>query len=249
VTSNPFLQNNYQFPSSNQFQTFPQTPYFQNYFPSNLNNFQYNPNENYSPFTNEQSSSTSKPNNFISQIKPNLQNEKIPISRPPAGDRNSNNFQCGTRVNVAMRFTSLVVNGLKAERAEFPWLAAHFHQSRSFICGGSLVSNNLIVTAAHCILDKGSTQPLNPSESTYYIGKYKLNDLNESGFISSDVQRFIVHQNWNSSHEASYDSDIAISVLVKTIIFSNTIRPICIWEESLGHSDLVDKKGLVAGKI
>jgi hypothetical protein len=262
VTSNLFLENYYQFPSENgysinqprihmtsgQFQNFPQIP--QNYFGgSNSNNYGYNPNENYSPFTESQSFSTSKPNKLIPQTNSNHQNEKILTSKPPQVDRASKNFQCGTRETSKMRFTSLVVNGLKAERTDFPWLVAHYSQKNSFICGGSLISNNLVVTAAHCVWNKGNAQPISADDSTYYVGKHKLYDLKESGYISSDVQQFIVHKNWNFSLEASYDSDIAIAVLVKKIIFSNTIRPICIWEESLGHSDLVDKKGLVAGKI
>lgn len=84
-------------------------------------------------------------------------------------------------------------------------------------------------------------------DSTYYMGKYELKNLNEHGFISSDVQKFIIHPRWNP-RDGRYDADIAIAVLVKNIKFSDTIRPICIQDvQSAGHSDLVNKNGKIAG--
>lgn len=78
------------------------------------------------------------------------------------------------------------------------------------------------------------------------MGKFNLYDLRENGYISSDIQSFVVHPQWNP-RDNSYDSDIAIAILVKKVIFSNTIRPICIWPQSNGHYDLVGKKGVIAG--
>lgn len=142
----------------------------------------------------------------------------------------------------------MVINGIKAGRTDFPWLVAQFHHREKFMCGGSLVSHQIVVTAAHCIHQKGTSDELNPNLVTYYIGKYDITSLNEDGYVSSDVQRFVVHNDWDASSD-SYDSDIAIAILTKKIQFSNTIRPICIWSKSQGHSDIVDVKGLIAGKI
>lgn len=115
------------------------------------------------------------------------------------------------------------------------------------MCGGSIVSFKIIVTAAHCIWEKYAAEPLTAYESTYYMGKYELKNLNEEGYISSDVYKFEVHPKWNPQ-EHRYDSDVGIAVLVKSIRFSNTIRPICIWTHSKGHYDLVGRRGWIAGK-
>lgn len=59
------------------------------------------------------------------------------------------NYQCGSRKMPMTMATSLVINGFKAKRTDFPWLVAHYH-SNHFICGGSLVSHRIVVTASHC---------------------------------------------------------------------------------------------------
>lgn len=81
-------------------------------------------------------------------------------------------------------------------RGEFPWLVAHFHQKRRYICSGSLVSQKIVVTAAHCIWNKGDPEPISEYDSNYYLGKYKLNEI-EDDLITSDVQKFITHPKWD----------------------------------------------------
>lgn len=48
-----------------------------------------------------------------------------------------------------------IVNGVDSGRGEWPWQASlHYETSRgsfSHICGGSLINNNWVVTAAHCV--------------------------------------------------------------------------------------------------
>lgn len=207
--------------------------------PHSTPNFRY-PTETYSPVYY---TTTSAPyqqylkepeNNFSTFNQQNINSNK--------------NLQCGTRAIPQTVVTGLVLNGLKASRTDFPWLAALFHQKRRFICGGTVVSNRIVLTAAHCVFEKGKHQPFSPYEFTIYMGKYKLYDLNEDGYISSDVHTFIVHPNWKP-RELSYDSDIAVAVLSKRIIYSNTIRPICIWTQTVGHYDLVGKRGIVAGRL
>lgn len=83
-------------------------------------------------------------------------------------------------------------------------------------------------------------------DTTYYLGKYEINKLNEDGFVTSDVERFIIHPDWDI-RDKKYDSDIGIAVLTKRITFTSTVRPICIWNGEKGFSDIVGKKGLVAG--
>ena len=59
---------------------------------------------------------------------------------------------CG---QVRLRSTSSrIVGGKEANKGQFPWLAQIWLKkglSDKFICGGSLISENVLVTAAHCI--------------------------------------------------------------------------------------------------
>jgi secreted trypsin-like serine protease len=160
---------------------------------------------------------------------------------------NNKNFQCGIRKTSDLVASGLVINGLKSPRAGFPWLAAHYHTTKHFICGGSLVSHKIVMTAAHCIWNKGDLAPITEYESTYYLGKHKLKDLDENDYVSSDVQKFKIHPNWNTK-DKKYDSDIAIAILTKNIQYTNTVRPICIYSGTPGHNDIVNKEGYIAGE-
>ena len=49
---------------------------------------------------------------------------------------------------------SRIVGGKEASVGQFPWLAQIWLNKRAsdkFICGGSLITDNVLVTAAHCI--------------------------------------------------------------------------------------------------
>ena len=85
-------------------------------------------------------------------------------------------------------------------------------------------------------------------DSTFYLGKHKLNDLNEKDYVTSGVSHFIIHPNWNAFDER-YNGDLAIALLYRTIKFSNNIIPLCLPPQSNDHEDIVSEAGLVAGKF
>ncbi len=55
----------------------------------------------------------------------------------------------------APRARASIVNGAVAEPGTFPWLAVIFHEGEgeSFQCTGTVVSPNVVLTAAHCVED------------------------------------------------------------------------------------------------
>ena len=62
----------------------------------------------------------------------------------------------------------------------------------------------------------------------------------------SGVSKFVVHPSYNAFVE-SFDADIAIAVLHRTIQFSNFIKPICLWTQTSNYYDIISKQGVVAG--
>lgn len=185
---------------------------------------------------------------LINKFKPNP--NLVKHSAPQFTERNQNFYdsktiQCGTRAQTTQKVSSFIVGGYTAEKYDFPWLVAQYHRN-AFVCGGSLLSSRIVSSAAHCIREKRSSQTKNPLESTFYMGKYNLQSFDDVGLVSSGVERFVVHPNWNPYSE-KYDSDIGIVVLAKKIQFSKTIRPVCLWRSERNHADLVGSKGVIAG--
>lgn len=159
------------------------------------------------------------------------------------------NNQCGISLQNLPESTGLVINGRPALKGQFPWLAAYFHngvRENGFICGGSLVSSKAVLTAAHCIHNKYDT-PKKPEEALFYIGKHLINTFaNEKDFVVAPASSFIIHPDWNA-YSSTYDSDIAIVLLSRTIQFTNFIKPICLWTYTDSYYDIVNKFGVVAG--
>lgn len=74
-----------------------------------------------------------------------------------------------------------------------------------------------------------------------------MNTLNgEPGSIVSGVSEFIIHPDWNHTAD-SYDADIAIAVLSRTVVFNKFVKPICLWTGTIGYDDLIGKEGIIAG--
>ena len=88
------------------------------------------------------------------------------------------------------------------------------------ICGGSIVSNRFIVTAAHCI-------PENPRGSVA-LGAH---EISIGGKKQITVARFQQHPSWN--FPSKFDNDIAVLELDEEIKFSEFMSPICLPEPSV----------------
>jgi hypothetical protein len=56
-----------------------------------------------------------------------------------------------------------------------------------------------------------------------------------------------MHPDYDAQSEI-YDADLAVAVLLRSIIFTNFIQPICIWTATSNFNDIVNQKGIVAGK-
>ncbi|XP_038603225.1 chymotrypsin-like elastase family member 2A [Tachyglossus aculeatus] len=84
-------------------------------------------------------------------------------------------------------------------------------------CGGTLIANNWVMTAGHCI-----------GSYTYrvVIGKHSLS-ATETGSIAASVQKIVVHPNWNSNL-LSNGNDIALIKLAQPVTLSSKIQLACL---------------------
>ncbi|XP_061397793.1 trypsin alpha-4-like [Musca vetustissima] len=105
-----------------------------------------------------------------------------------------------------------IVGGVATTINSFPWQIS-LQRSGSHSCGGSVYSNRIIVTAAHC-LQSVSTSVLKVRAGSSYWN---------SGGVLVSVAAFKNHEGYNSNTKVN---DIAVIRLGSTLTMSSTIKAI-----------------------
>ncbi|NWQ61168.1 TMPS6 protease, partial [Neopipo cinnamomea] len=115
---------------------------------------------------------------------------------------------------------SRIVGGLNSVEGEWPWQASLQVRGRH-ICGGTLIADRWVVSAAHCFQDE---RLASPSIWTVYLGKYFQNATSHTE-VSFKVNRLFLHPYYE---EDSHDYDVALLQLDHPVIISPLIQPICL---------------------
>lgn len=113
-----------------------------------------------------------------------------------------------TEVSQGDRIETRIYNGnVVSAPNPYPWMTALLSSAQSNpylaqFCGGSLITDDLVVTAAHCV-DGASA-----SQVQVAVGFLNLSDIAPAD--RQTVSRIIIHPDWDDS---TTDSDIALLVL------------------------------------
>ncbi|XP_036602147.1 chymotrypsin-like elastase family member 2A [Trichosurus vulpecula] len=113
-----------------------------------------------------------------------------------------------------------VVGGEDVQPNSWPWQASLQYSSNgkwSHTCGGVLIDQNWVMTAAHCI----------SSSRTYRVqlGKHSLSS-SEEGSLTVSVSKLVVHERWNEQLANGYD--IAMVKLASSVSLSDKIQLACL---------------------
>uniref|UniRef100_A0A7M4G3F3 Transmembrane serine protease 6 n=1 Tax=Crocodylus porosus TaxID=8502 RepID=A0A7M4G3F3_CROPO len=122
---------------------------------------------------------------------------------------------CGLQTSL-----NRIVGGVNTLEGEWPWQASLQIRGRH-ICGGTLIADRWVVSAAHCFHDE---RLASPSIWTVYLGKYFQNTSSYNE-VSFKVSRLLLHPYYE---EDSHDYDVALLQLDHPVISSPFIRPICL---------------------
>lgn len=117
-------------------------------------------------------------------------------------------------------------------------MAALMNRNRQF-CGGSLIDDNHILTAAHCVahMSKYDVQNLRVR-----LGDHNIKDgVNDGITVEKRVKRVIRHKGFSSS---TLWNDVAILTMEDDVKFTTNIQPICL---AAGSNKYVNSHVTVAG--
>lgn len=122
---------------------------------------------------------------------------------------------CGLSTNSF----SQIFGGRLAGPYEWPWMAAVIRQGYLRIfCGGVLISDRHILSAAHCYFK------INKNEITVRLGEYNFQEKNETRARDFRIVEVYQHPDFD---ETTFENDISILKLHERVIFNSYIWPVC----------------------
>jgi len=150
------------------------------------------------------------PSRGFSKKNENSVEERIPLEFK----KGSKSFEdiCGLE-NPGME---RIVGGHEAAENEWPWQVALFIDDAWF-CGGSLISDEYVMTAAHCA-----------DGASYFnilAGAHDVRASSEPHRVEITSYEGFTHPNWDPN---TLENDIALVRLPEKIEFNDYIRPACL---------------------
>ncbi|XP_065204934.1 proclotting enzyme-like [Planococcus citri] len=143
-----------------------------------------------------------------------------PSTTPPdVEDVPSNMSECG--IKNGYQDQERIVGGHNAEPGEWPWMAAILTSGRLF-CGGSLIDDIHILTAAHCV---AQMNPWDVARLRVNLGDYNIKSKGDVQHVERKVRKVVRHRGFDPR---TLYNDIALLTLDSPVPFSRNIRPICL---------------------
>ncbi|NXK30432.1 ENTK Enteropeptidase, partial [Piprites chloris] len=130
---------------------------------------------------------------------------------------------CGKHLATPNNATR-IVGGSDARREAWPWIVS-LHFNLLPVCGASLVSDEWLVTAAHCVYGRH----LKPSRWQAILGLYAQSDLTQPSTVVRNIDRIIMNPHYMKQTK---DSDIALMHLQHKVQYTDYIQPICLPEKT-----------------
>ncbi|XP_058060691.1 serine protease easter-like [Anopheles bellator] len=148
---------------------------------------------------------------------------------------------CGRR-QVDKMF--LIHNGQEAKPGYWPWHAALFEskvRSFDYICGGSILDQNTILTAAHCLVTPNGLVAV--ERLSVQVGRNRFLKADKRG-QEHEAHQLIPHPDFDIN---DFANDIALIKLATDITYTDYVQPVCLWNRDTNLQSIVGMKGFIVG--
>lgn len=181
-------------------------------------------------------------------LKSNLQ--KI-IRCQASGEWDYYPFKCVPQCGVLTpSVTGLITKGEDAPISKVPWHVAIYEKKDdfSYICGGTIISPRLVISAAHCFwgVDDFKDKKLYQVGVGKYFRDYNaIEKISPQFFNITDMISHVGYQDF----DGNYNLDIVVLVLSSYILLKPHVRPVCIERTLFGEEKSVPTgwQGLIVG--
>ena len=167
------------------------------------------------------------------EITPTRRTTRRPTSSRPTQSTTPRPGQCGRRITLP-KPAKLVIGGRPAQVGEFPWSVLALRSDGSS-CGGSLLSDRLVLSAAHCHdegvtitrVRVGVTRVEGGEQDTYRVrgrrGNFTVGDPQDV-----EVSDVVVHPGYVRDTTGVTLNDLVLLELKTPVKFGPLVQPICL---------------------
>ncbi|XP_076969973.1 ovochymase-2 [Tamandua tetradactyla] len=116
---------------------------------------------------------------------------------------------------------SRIVGGSQVEKGSYPWQVS-LKRKEKHICGGTIISPQWVITAAHCVVKRKSASTLNVT-----AGEHDLKQT-EAEEQTLTIETIIIHPYFTIKKPMDYD--IALLKMAGAFHFGQFVGPVCLPE-------------------
>ncbi|XP_001658197.2 trypsin [Aedes aegypti] len=153
------------------------------------------------------------------------------LENSESGD-SSTRQNCPTCACGGMSSDSRIIGGNQSNISAYPWMAALYYQGQ-FTCGGSLINDRYILTAAHCVARSSAKQ-----------FEVFLRRINIRGSNPEMLQRKVESITLNHYQGGRINNDVALLRLTEPVSIEPNLVPICLPE---GSDSYVGREAMLIG--
>ncbi|XP_029463804.1 LOW QUALITY PROTEIN: serine protease 53 [Rhinatrema bivittatum] len=132
-------------------------------------------------------------------------------------DHGAAEMECGRQ-----QLRARIYGGSNVMQGEWPWHTTLTYQGVPY-CGGSLISDRNILTAAHCF--DGNETMRDPNYWKAHLGFTKLDEHPQPMAIERNLSKIITHAKYTNFINGF---DVALVELSEPVLFTQAIQPVCL---------------------